>query len=176
VYAAFSDDESRVGLVRLEVAAAAGTGKLRTPSGMPKGIKESLQRAWSLVQLVKERQGFASILAQKDFAVEAVDLSGGGADGDCGVAFYVAMLSAIQNRNVQPGTVVLGDISVQGNIKHLPSISEPLQLALDNGALRALVPIANKAQVAGLPEEVAEKLDVVFYGDVDRALLKAVGG
>jgi ATP-dependent Lon protease len=176
VYAAFSDDESRVGLVRLEIAATAGTGKLRILSGMPKSLKESLQRAWSLLQVVKERQGFAPVLVQKDFAVEAVDLSGGGTDGDCGIAFYVAMLSAVQNRGVQPGTVILGDVSVQGNIKHVPSISEPLQIALDNGALRALVPIANKSQVAGLPEEVAERLDVVFYGDVDRAVLKALSG
>lgn len=108
--------------------------------------------------------------------MEAVDLSGGGADGECGVGFFVAMISAIQNRNVQPGTVILGDVSIQGNIKQLPSIGESLQISLDNGALRALVPIANKSQVAGLPEEVVEKLDLVFYGDVDRAVLKAVGG
>ncbi|MCC6528212.1 MAG: protease Lon-related BREX system protein BrxL [Polyangiaceae bacterium] len=175
VYTAFVDEESRVGLVRLEVATATGTGKLRTPSGMQKGMKESLLRAWSLLQSVKERQGLAQGLAQKDFAVEGVDLSGGGADGDCGVAFYVAIVSALQDRAVQPGTVILGDVSVQGNIKMLPSIGEALQIALDNGALRGLVPIGNKSQVAGLPEEVAEKLDIVFYGDVDRAVAKAVG-
>ena len=176
VYAAFADDESRVGLMRLEVAMIPGTGKLRVQAGMAKGVKESLQRAWALLQSLKERQGLSTALAQKDLAVEAVDLSGGGADGECGVGFFVAMISAIQNRNVQPGTVILGDVSIQGNIKQLPSIGESLQISLDNGALRALVPIANKSQVAGLPEEVVEKLDLVFYGDVDRAVLKAVGG
>jgi ATP-dependent Lon protease len=176
VYTAFVDGESRVGLVRLEVAVAPGSGKLRTPAGMPKGMKESLHRAWSLLQSVKERQGFAPALAHKDFAVEAVDLSGGGADGECGVAFYVATISALQSRSILAATVILGDLSVQGNIKSLPSIGEALQIALDNGALRGLVPIANKSQVAGLPEEVAEKLDVAFYGDVDRAVLKALAG
>ena len=175
-YVAFSNSDAKVGLLRLEVAIAVGTGRLRMPSGMPKGMKESLQRAWSLLQSVKERQGLAPVMAQKDFAVEAVDLSGGGADGDCGLGFFVAMVSAIQNRNVQPGTVVLGDVSVQGNIKPVPSINEPLQICLDNGALRALVPIANKSQVAGLPEDMVEKLDIVFYGDVDRAVLKAIMG
>jgi ATP-dependent Lon protease len=175
VYAAFCDAESKVGLIRLEVAVAVGSGKLRTPSGMPKGMKESLQRAWALLQSVKERQGLAPVLGTKDLTVEAVDLSGGGADGECGVGFYVAMVSAIQSRNVQSGTVILGDVSIQGNIKQLASIGESLQISLDNGALRALVPIANKSQVAGLPEEVAEKLDIVFYGDVDRAVLKALG-
>lgn len=174
-YAAFTDGTSRVGLLRLEIALAPGTGKLRTPSGMPKDVKESLHRAWSLLQSMKERLGLAPALAQRDLAAEAVDLSGGGADGECGVAFYVAMLSAIQSRAIQPGTVILGDLSVQGNIKHLPTIIESLQISLDNGALRALVPLANKSQVAGLPEEVVERLDLVFYGDVDRAMLKAFG-
>ncbi|MCU0692511.1 MAG: hypothetical protein MUF54_14015, partial [Polyangiaceae bacterium] len=81
-----------------------------------------------------------------------------------------------QKRPVSPATVILGDVSVQGNIKSLPTIGGALQIAVDNGALRGMVPIANKSQVAGLPEEVAEKLDIVFYGDVDRAVVKALGG
>lgn len=176
IYTAFTDDESRVGLVRLEVASMPGTGKLRTPAGMAKGMKESLNRAWSLLQSVKDRLGLAPLLAQKDMAVEAVDLSGGGADGECGVAFYIAFASALQDRRIQAGTVVLGDVTVQGNIKQPASISEALQVALDNGALRALVPLGSKSQVASLPEEVVEKLDVVFFGDVDRAAAKAMGG
>jgi ATP-dependent Lon protease len=90
------------------------------------------------------------------------------------VAFYVAIMSAIQNRRVQAGTVVMGDLTIQGNLKGVPSISEPLQVALENGATRAMVPISNKAQFAALPEETVEKLDVIFYGDVDRAVLKAI--
>jgi len=84
------------------------------------------------------------------------------------------MISAIRNRRVQAGTVVLGDLTIQGNIKGLASITEPLQLALESGAIRVLVPISNKAQFAGLPEDVVEKLDVVFYGDIDRAVLKTL--
>ena len=176
VYTAFTDDESRVGLIRLEVAVTPGTGKLRIPTGMARGMKESLNRAWTLLQSVKERQGFAPLVAQKDFVVEAVDLSGGGADGEAGVAFYVALISAIQERRIQAASVILGDVSIQGNIKVLPSITEALQIALDNGAYRALVPIGNKGQIAVLSEEVVEKLDLVFYGDVDRAVFKGIAG
>ena len=43
-----------------------------------------------------------------------------------------------------------------------------------HGALPALVPVSNKSEFRALPEETAEKLDVVFYGDVDRAVLKAI--
>lgn len=175
-YTASMDDEARVSLLRIEVTVAPGTGKLRTPAGMSKGLKESLNRAWSYLQSVKDRLGLTPAIATRDFAAEAVDLSGGGSEPECGVAFFVGLMSALQNRSVEGGTVILGDLTIQGNIKAPPSIVEPLQIALDNGALRALVPVANKKQVAMMPEEVVEKLDMVFYGDVDRAVMKGLVG
>jgi predicted ATP-dependent Lon-type protease len=56
----------------------------------------------------------------------------------------------------------------------VPSISEPLQIALENGEIRAMVPISNEAQFAALPEETVENLDVIFSGDLDRPVLKAI--
>jgi ATP-dependent Lon protease len=114
------------------------------------------------------------MLAQKDIYAEAVDLSGGRIECPCGVAFFAAIISAVRNRQVQAGTVILGDLTIQGNIKGPASITEPLQLVLESGAIRALVPVSNKTQFAGLPEDVIERLDVVFYGDVDRAVLKTL--
>jgi ATP-dependent Lon protease len=174
VYTSAVDDEAKVGLFRLEVTLTAGTGKMRTPTGLEKSLKESLNRAFSYLQNVKDNLGLTQILAQKDLYAEAVDLSGGKIECPCGVAFFAAMISAVRNRQVQAGTVILGDLTIQGNIKGPASITESLQIALESGAIRALVPVANKTQFAGLPEEVIEKLDVVFYGDVDRAVLKTL--
>ena len=80
----------------------------------------------------------------------------------------------MQNRRLQGGTVIVGDLTIQGNIKGLLSLVEPLTIGLDNGALRALIPLANKAQFVTLPEEVVEKIDLVFYGDVERAVEKGL--
>lgn len=174
VYTAAVDNEAKVALFRLEVTITAGTGKLRTPTGLEKSLKESLNRAFSYLQNVKDKLGLTELLAQKDVYAEAVDLSGGRIECPCGVAFFAAMISAVRNRQVQAGTVVLGDLTIQGNIKGPPSITEPLQLSLESGALRVLVPVSNKTQFAGLSEDVIERLDVVFYGDVDRAVLKTL--
>jgi ATP-dependent Lon protease len=163
-----------VSLYRLEVTLTAGTGKLRSPTGLERGLKESLNHAWLYLQSVRDRQGLTPVLAHRDVVAEAVDLTGGRVECACGVAFLAAMLSALGQRRVQAGTVVLGDLTIQGNVKALSSITEVLQLALDNGALRVLLPTGNKAQFAGLPENVVEKLDVIFYGDVERAVAKVV--
>jgi len=174
VYTAAVNAEAKVGLFRLEVTLTAGTGKMRTPTGLEKSLKESLNRAFSYLQSVKDKLGLTQMLAQKDIYAEAVDLSGGRIECPCGVAFFAAMISAVRNRRVQAGTVVLGDLTIQGNIKGPASITEPLQLALESGAVRVLVPVSNKTQFAGLPEDMIERLDVVFYGDVDRAVLKTL--
>ncbi|OPY73256.1 MAG: Lon protease [Syntrophorhabdus sp. PtaU1.Bin002] len=174
VYTAAVDSEAKVALFRLEVTLTAGTGKLRTPTGLEKSLKESLNRAFSYLQSVKDKLGLTQMLAQRDLYAEAVDLSGGRLDCPCGVAFFAAIISAIRSRQVQAGTVILGDLTIQGNIKGPSSIIEPLQSALEAGAVRTLVPVSNKTQFAGLPEDVIERLDVVFYGDVDRAVLKTL--
>lgn len=174
VYTTAVDSEAKVALFRIEVTLTAGTGKLRTPTGLERSVKESLNRAFSYLQNVKDKLGLGQMLAQKDIYVEAVDLSGGRIECACGVAFFAAIISAVRNRQVQAGTVILGDLTIQGNIKGPTSITEPLQLALEAGAMRALVPVSNKTQFAGLPEDVIERLDVVFYGDVDRAVLKTL--
>ena len=174
VFTAASDAEGQVGLFRLEIALTAGTGRLRMPTSLDKSLRESLNRAHAYLQNMKARLGIESLLAQKDIYAEAIDLSGGHVECPCGVAFYVAVMSALQNRRVGGGTVVMGDLTIQGNVRGVMSLTEPLTLAMDNGALRAVVPLSNKSQFAGLPEDVVEKVDVVFYGNVERAVEKAL--
>lgn len=71
--------------------------------------------------------------------------------------------------------MVLGDMTVQGNLKPLPSLSEPLQVALDNGAKKALIPIENKRHFFDVSAEIVEAADPVFYKDPTTADMKALG-
>jgi ATP-dependent Lon protease len=169
-----SPSQANAGLYRLEVTTIPGSGKLRTPVSLDRNLKESLQRAFSFLQANQDKMGLTPAIAQKDMTVEAVELTGGGVETTCGVAFFVAMMSALHDRPVLPGMVILGDLTIGGNIKGLASILELLQVAVDNGATRALVPIANKTQFTAIPEDVVERLELVFYGDADRALRRAI--
>ena len=69
----------------------------------------------------------------------------------------------------------LGDISVQGNIKPLRSLVEPLQVAKDNGAKRALIPIENKRNFLDVSADIMEHVDPIFYGDPKTAAMKVLG-
>ena len=66
-------------------------------------------------------------------------------------------------------------MSIQGNIKPLRSLTEPLQVAMDNGAKRALIPIENKRDFLEVSADIVEQVDPVFYGDPKAAAFKALG-
>jgi len=91
------------------------------------------------------------------------------------VALIVAIISAIKRVSAQPALIILGDISIQGNIKGVRTLVEPCQLAMENGARRALIPIENRRQFLEVSGDVAERLDPIFYGDAPVAVNKALG-
>ncbi len=73
-----------------------------------------------------------------------------------------------------PGLLILGDLTVQGNVKACRSLIEPLQLAMENGAKRVLLPIENRRHFLEVLADTMEKVDPVFYTDPQTAALKAL--
>ena len=93
--------------------------------------------------------GIGAEVDHMDFYVEAIDLLNRRQDCEIGVAMFAACFSAIRKSPVQAGLLILGDLSIQGNIKPLRSLTEPLQVAMDNGAAQGAVPIENKRNFLG---------------------------
>jgi ATP-dependent Lon protease len=175
VYTAGVTSDGTVGLYRLEVSVSGGTGKLRMAGGVSGAMKESVQRAFSYVQAKKAELGIAHDLETSDMHVEVIDLLGNRVEAEIGVAFFVAAYSALRKTPVSPALLVLGDMSVQGNIKPLRSLTEPLQVAKDNGAKRSLIPIENKRNFLDVSADIMEQVDPIFYGDPKTAALKVLG-
>lgn len=175
VYAASVGNDGTVGLYRLEVSLSNGTGKLKLAGGVAGDMKESIQRAFSYLLANKVMFGVGREVDTSDFHVESVNLLGNKVSAEIGVAFFVAAYSALRRSPVQPGLLALGDMSIQGNIKPVRSLVEPLQVAMDNGARRALIPIENKRNFLDVSADVLETIDSIFYGDVRAASAKALG-
>ena len=174
-YTAGVTGDGTVGLYRIEVSVAAGTGKLKPAGGISGSMKESIDRALGYMQVNKVALSIGRELDTSDLQVEVIDLLGNKAEAGVGVAFFVAAYSALRRAPVAPALLVLGDMSIQGNIKALPSLTEPLQVAMDNGAKRALLPLENKRSFLEVPGDVVEQVDPIFYGDPRTAAMKALG-
>ncbi len=175
VYAASVSGDGTVGLYRVEVTLSSGTGKLKLAGGVSGAMKESVSRAFSYLSANKTPFGVPRELDTSDFHVEVIDLLGNKVEAEIGVAFFVAAYSALRKSPSQPALLVLGDLSIQGNIKPVRSLTEPLQVAMDNGGKRALIPIENKRQFLDVNPDVLEQVDPVFFGDMRQAAFKALG-
>ena len=175
-YSAGVTADGTVGLYRIEVTMASGTGKLKTAGGVAGATKESVQRAFAYLQSKKSDLAVARDLDGSDFHVEVIDLLNNRVEAELGVAFFVACLSAIRKAPLSPGLLVLGDMSIQGNIKPVRSLVEPLQVAMDSGGKRALIPIENKRSFLEVSADIVERVDPIFYGDPKTAAMKVMGG
>jgi len=174
LYASSVNSEGKVGLYRIEVGLSSGTGKLKLAGGVESRMKESAQRAFAFLQGNKVPMGIASVFDTTDFHVEAIDLLGNHVLCEAGIALIIAIYSAIKKAPAQAGLIVLGDLSIQGNIKAVQSLVEPLQMAMENGARRALIPLENKRNFLEVSGEIMEKVDPIFYSDPQTAALKAL--
>ena len=175
LYTASVDDQGKVGLYRLEVGCSPGTGKLKIAGGVDSTMRESLNRAFAYLMGQKVKMGIAQQVDTTDFHIEAIDLLSNHVPCEAGIALVVAVYSAIKKQSVLAGLVVLGDLSIQGNIKPLRSLAEPLQVAMDNGARRALVPLENKRNFLDVSGDIVERVDPVFFSDPMTAAMKALG-
>ena len=154
---------------------AAGTGKLKMAGGLT-GEMKSAQRAFAYLNAKKVELGLGHDVDTSDFHVQVIDLIGNRAEAEVGVAVFIAFCSALRRTSVQAGLLVLGYTSVQGNIKAVRSLAEPVRVAMDNGARRALIPIENKRSFFDVSADVLEHVDPVFYGDPKTAAMKVLGG
>jgi ATP-dependent Lon protease len=175
IYAAGVTSDGTVGLYRVEVSVSTGTGKLRMAGGVSGAMKESIQRAFSYAQAKRTELGVGRDLDTSDIHVEVIDLLGNRVEAEIGVAFFIASYSALRKAPVIPALLVLGDMTIQGNIKPLRSLVEPLQMAKDNGAKRALIPIENKRSFLDVSADIVEHVDPIFFGDPKTAATKVLG-
>lgn len=175
VYTASVDGEGHVGLFRLEVGTSAGTGRLRAAGGLDRTMKESLDRAFAYLQSHKVELGIGREVDTTDVHVQAIDLLNSRVPAEAGTAFFIALVSALRNRPVLPALMILGDMTIQGNLKGMRSLVEALQLGMDNGAKRALIPTENRRHFFDVSADVIEQVDPIFYSDPQTAAHKALG-
>ena len=111
------DDHAKVGLYHMEVGCSPGTGKLKIAGGVDGPMRESINRAFAYLMGQKMKMGIGQQVDTTDFHVEAIDLLRNRVPCEAGIALVVAIYSALKRQPVQAGLVILGDLSIQGNIK-----------------------------------------------------------
>ena len=118
----------------------------------------------------------ASIKAgDHDYHVHIVELHNSGPTTAMTLATFVALCSAVIGKPLQSQIVVLGSMSLGGNIVPVENLAESLQVAFDAGAKRILLPMASVTDIPTVPGELFAKFQTSFYSDASDAAFKALG-
>jgi ATP-dependent Lon protease len=132
-------------------------------------------RAWHLLADPRVRMGIGQLFDTTDFHIEVIDLLNNRVPCEAGIALVVAIYSAVKKHSVLPGLLILGDLSIQGNIKPLRSLAEPLQVGMDNGARSALIPLENKRNFFEVSGDIVERVEPVLFSDPMTPAMKGLG-
>lgn len=164
------------GLYRIELQVTKGTGKLAT-SGLwnSSSAREQVKIAFDYFKANANRISASAKVLEHDFHLHVVDLQSTGLLNDMSLGCLVAFASGLLGRPTQNQMVILGDMSLGGNISPVESIAECLQVAFDAGGKRVALPMASAIDIPNIPAELFTKFQTSFYADPVDAVMKALG-
>ncbi|MEO5331190.1 MAG: protease Lon-related BREX system protein BrxL [Magnetococcus sp. YQC-5] len=165
-----------LGLYRLEIQTADGTGKLNI-SGIDSNMaaREALRVAYDYFKVNAHRVSAGTQVGAHDFHVHAVALHNTGPTKTMTLAGFMAFCSGILGKHLKSQMVVLGDMSLSGHLIPAGNLSETLQIAFDAGATRILLPVASVGDIPTVPGELFARFQTSFFSDPVDAVFKALG-
>ncbi|MFW5930948.1 MAG: protease Lon-related BREX system protein BrxL [Desulfosalsimonas sp.] len=165
-----------LGLYRLELQVVAGTGKLSVSgSGTDTKTKEAIKIAFDYFKANISRVSSLSRAADHDYHMHVVEIHNTGPARPLTLCSLIAFCSGLMGKPVMGQLVVIGDMSLGGNIVPGANIAETLQVAFDSGAKRILLPMSNVNDIPSVPGELFAKFQTSFYSDPVDAVFKALG-
>jgi ATP-dependent Lon protease len=162
-----------VGMYRIEVSVSAGSGKLRMAGGVSGITKESINRAFSYMLAKKGEMSIAREFDVSDLHVEVIDLMNNRAEGEIGLSFFIAAFSALKKAPPVPAMIVLGDLSVQGNIKGCGRSSSHCRSRWTTGPSAHSSHWKTNGTSWKWAGDIVEHVNPIFFGDPKTAAFKA---
>ncbi len=165
-----------LGLYRLETQMTPGNGALRMSGlGASSAAKEAIKVGFDYFKANASRISVSIKPADHDFHLHIVELHNTGPAASLTLASFVALCSAVLGKPLQAQLVILGSMSLGGNLIPVSNLAETLQVALDAGARRILLPMASVTDIPTIPGELFAKFQTSWYADGRDAVFKAAG-
>lgn len=162
------------GLYRVEVSEGPGGGVRILNQSPPPPFRESVRIAEQNLyaragELVGERNP-----REHEFTVQLRSFDAAKSAAQTGMPVLVALASALLARPVRGGMAVVGGLNLGGSVEPVHNPIDVVEHALSKGASVMLMPVASRRALADLSDDVATKVQVLFYADAADALRKAL--
>ena len=176
VYTVSRGKSGMLGVFRLESQMLPGSGKLVcTGLGSDRGAKEATNTAFNFLKANGNRISGSISMSTKDYNINYQDLQGIGITEKLALPTVIALCSIALNKPVLSSLAVLGEISIAGSMIKVDELANSLQVCLDSGAKKVLLPITSAADMGMVPPELMGSFQIIFYNSAEDAVFKALG-
>lgn len=176
VYTIAQGRSGMIGAFRLESQMLPGNGKFqRTGLGSDREAKEATDTAFNFLKANCRRISGNISITTNDFIINYQDLQGLGLTSNLALPSLVAMCSIALGKPVVSSCAVLGEISIAGTMQKVNNLADTLQVCLDSGAKKVLLPLTSAADLGTVPAERIGAFSLIFYNSAEDAVFKALG-
>ena len=91
-----------------------------------------------------------------------------------GVAVLLALCSALLQKSLKGGLVVVGGLNLGGSLDPVYNAVSIAELSVEKGATTLLIPVSARKQLHELSDDMAIKVNMQYYTDTRDALIKAL--
>ena len=153
-----------------------GNGKFdRTGLGSDRECREASNTAFSFLKANGNRISGAINTTTKDYIVNYQDIQGIGMTNRLALSTLVALSSIALSKPIVISLAVLDEISIIGTIIKVDELANALQVCLDSGAKKVLLPITSAGDLGTVPAELVGCFNLIFYSSAEDAVYKALG-
>lgn len=176
IYTVSQGKSGMLGVFRLESQMLPGNGKFeRTGIGSDRDAKESTNTAFNFLKANGNRISGSISTTTKDYIINYQDLQGIGMTGKLALPTLIAMCSIALGKPTLSSLAVLGEISISRTMMKVDELANSLQVCLDSGAKRVLLPITSAAELGTVPADLIGSFNLIFYSSAEDAVFKALG-
>ena len=176
VYTVAHGKTGMLGVFRLESQMMPGNGKFeRSGLGSDGKCKEATNTAFNFLKANSNRISASISTTTKDYIINYQDLQGIGMTYKLALPTLIALSSIALGKPVTSSLAVLGEISIAGTLIKVDELANSLQVCLDSGAKKVLLPITSAADLSTVPAELIGCFNLIFYSSAEDAIYKALG-
>lgn len=176
VYTVSRGKSGMIGLFRLESQMLPGNGKFeRTGLGADRDAKEATNTAFNFLKANSNRISGSISTTTKDYIINYQDLQGIGITGKLALPTLISLCSIALGRSTLANLVIIGDISISGTLIKADELANVLQVCLDSGAKKVLLPSTSFVDFSTVPADLMSAFQLIPYTSAEDAVYKALG-
>ena len=176
VYTVSKSKIGMIGCYMLETQMMPGNGKLTcTGIGSGKEPKEATNTAFNYLKANGNRISGQISTTTKDYIINYQDMQGIGMTGNLALPTLIAICSAALGKTPLNSLAILGEISIGGTLIKVDELASTLQVCLDSGAKKVLLPFTSAGDLGTVPSDLVGAFSLIFYSSAEEAVFKALG-